>query len=225
VRCRNNPGKFGHRLQQLRELLAIESGAVDRNEPAVWQLRDGAGWHLLHREEDPRRSGSRGKSNDGHAVHALAGDVLAVVTLSVPSLPSLSLVRKATRSATIELKASRSAVAAANSQSGREPLLRKNEIEDEMTSEFFGGLLLILGLGSRLIGLLLGWSYVCRVLDCKSGSSDVGLLRPGKFYNADPYTFWFAALLVLVFGPGRIALDFLISRRVAHGRAQAANSH
>jgi putative oxidoreductase len=28
------------------------------------------------------------------------------------------------------------------------------------------------------------------------------LSDPGKFYGADPYTFWFASLLILVFGPG-----------------------
>ena len=31
---------------------------------------------------------------------------------------------------------------------------------------------------------------------------------PGKFYAADPYTFLFAALLILIFGPGKISLDF-----------------
>jgi hypothetical protein len=39
--------------------------------------------------------------------------------------------------------------------------------------------------------------------------------RPGKSFNADPYTFGFAALLILVFGPGRFSLDYLISRIVA----------
>jgi putative oxidoreductase len=38
------------------------------------------------------------------------------------------------------------------------------------------------------------------------------LSDPGKFYAADPYTFWFAALLVLVFGPGRWALDSILGR-------------
>jgi len=36
---------------------------------------------------------------------------------------------------------------------------------------------------------------------------------PGKFYNADPYTFLFAALMVLIFGSGKFALDYLIERR------------
>jgi putative oxidoreductase len=36
--------------------------------------------------------------------------------------------------------------------------------------------------------------------------------NPGKFYIADPYTFWFAGLIILIFGPGLIALDTLIDR-------------
>jgi len=37
--------------------------------------------------------------------------------------------------------------------------------------------------------------------------------NPGKFYGADPYTFLFAAVLILIFGPGWIALDTLIARQ------------
>src|ERR1035438_3970236 len=36
------------------------------------------------------------------------------------------------------------------------------------------------------------------------------LSKPEDFYGATPYTYWFAALLILVFGPGRFALDSLI---------------
>ena len=36
---------------------------------------------------------------------------------------------------------------------------------------------------------------------------------PGKFYVADPYTFLFAALLILIFGPGKFSLDALLLRR------------
>jgi putative oxidoreductase len=42
---------------------------------------------------------------------------------------------------------------------------------------------------------------------------------PGKFYAADLYTFFFTALLVLVFGPGKISMDsalgYLRRKRVA----------
>jgi hypothetical protein len=37
---------------------------------------------------------------------------------------------------------------------------------------------------------------------------------PGKFYVADPYTFLFASLMVLIFGPGLFAVDTLIAKRV-----------
>jgi putative oxidoreductase len=35
---------------------------------------------------------------------------------------------------------------------------------------------------------------------------------PDKFYAAAPYTFLIASLIVLIFGPGKIALDTLVSR-------------
>jgi putative oxidoreductase len=36
---------------------------------------------------------------------------------------------------------------------------------------------------------------------------------PGKFYNADPYTFLFAAAMVLVFGAGLFSVDALLEKR------------
>jgi putative oxidoreductase len=45
--------------------------------------------------------------------------------------------------------------------------------------------------------------------------------NPDKFYKADPYTFLFAALLVLIFGPGRFALDELVGRMLSKSNAQA----
>jgi putative oxidoreductase len=36
---------------------------------------------------------------------------------------------------------------------------------------------------------------------------------PDKFYAAAPFTFLVASLIVLVFGPGKLALDALISKR------------
>ena len=76
--------------------------------------------------------------------------------------------------------------------------------------EFFGGILLALGLGSRIIGLLLTVNMVVAYLAADREALLSVFSDPGKFYNSDPYTFWFAALLVLVFGPGRFALDHWI---------------
>jgi putative oxidoreductase len=36
---------------------------------------------------------------------------------------------------------------------------------------------------------------------------------PGKFYAAAPYTFLFAVIIVLLFGPGPFSLDRLLKKR------------
>ena len=35
---------------------------------------------------------------------------------------------------------------------------------------------------------------------------------PGKFYGDDAYTFLFASVLILIFGPGKIAIDSALRR-------------
>jgi putative oxidoreductase len=37
---------------------------------------------------------------------------------------------------------------------------------------------------------------------------------PGKFYVADPFTFLFASLIVLIFGAGYLSLDQIIAKRM-----------
>jgi putative oxidoreductase len=39
--------------------------------------------------------------------------------------------------------------------------------------------------------------------------------KPEDFYGASPYTYWFAALLILILGPGLFAIDTLLRRRLA----------
>jgi putative oxidoreductase len=36
--------------------------------------------------------------------------------------------------------------------------------------------------------------------------------KPEDFYGASPYTYWFAALLILILGPGKFAIDTLLRR-------------
>jgi putative oxidoreductase len=78
--------------------------------------------------------------------------------------------------------------------------------------EFVGGILLILGLASRLIGLLLACDMIVAYITADPEALHSIFSDPGKFYNADPYTFLFASLLILIFGPGRFALDWLLRR-------------
>jgi putative oxidoreductase len=80
--------------------------------------------------------------------------------------------------------------------------------------EFFGGLLLIVGLGTRLVGLLLAANMMVAYWKGDHDALVSILSDPGKFYVADPYTFLFASLLVLIFGAGWLSLDALILKRL-----------
>jgi putative oxidoreductase len=84
--------------------------------------------------------------------------------------------------------------------------------------EFFGGLLLILGLGTRLVGLLLAANMMVAYWTADHDALVSILSDPGKFYIADPYTFLFASLMVLIFGAGWLSFDALIMKRL---KAQA----
>jgi putative oxidoreductase len=79
--------------------------------------------------------------------------------------------------------------------------------------EFVGGLLLIVGLASRLIGLLLTVNMLVAYWTADREALLAVFSDPGKFYNADPYTFLFAAAMVLVFGAGLFSVDAVLKRR------------
>lgn len=77
--------------------------------------------------------------------------------------------------------------------------------------EFVGGCLLILGLGSRLIAFPLFLDMLVAYIVGGRGALLSFFSNPGKFYAATPYTFLFASLMVLIFGPGFFAIDTLIA--------------
>lgn len=79
--------------------------------------------------------------------------------------------------------------------------------------EFVGGVLLIAGLGSRLVGLLLAGNMLVAYWTADREALASFFSDPGKFYAADPYTFLFASVLILVFGAGAFSLDCLIEKR------------
>ena len=81
------------------------------------------------------------------------------------------------------------------------------------TVEFLGGILLAIGLLSRFIGLVLAIDMTMAYFMADREALFSIFSDPGKFYVADPYTFLFAALLILIFGPGKISLDTLLLRR------------
>lgn len=81
--------------------------------------------------------------------------------------------------------------------------------------EFGGGLLFALGIGSRLVSLVLFVNMTVAYLsvpDDRVNFSHI-LSNPSDFYGATPYTYWFAALLILILGPGLFSVDTLLRRR------------
>jgi putative oxidoreductase len=90
--------------------------------------------------------------------------------------------------------------------------------------EFFGGALLVAGLASRLTGLVLTGNMLVAYLTADREALFSFFSNPGKFYGADPYTFLFAAALILIFGPGWLALDSFIAHRWRLGWAGPEHS-
>ncbi len=78
--------------------------------------------------------------------------------------------------------------------------------------EFVGGILLILGLGSRLTALLLTGDMVVAYLTADRAALLAIFSDPSTFFNAAPFTFLFASLLILILGPGAASIDALIAR-------------
>lgn len=83
--------------------------------------------------------------------------------------------------------------------------------------EFVGGLLFALGLGSRLIALLFVGDMTVAYLAADREAVTSIFSDPHQFYAATPYTFLVAALIVLIFGPGKYSLDALLTKRFAAG--------
>ena len=82
--------------------------------------------------------------------------------------------------------------------------------------ELVGGALLALGLGSRLIALLLtGNMTVAYITGDREALLSI-FSDPDKFSAAAPFTYLMASLIILIFGPGRWALDYMSVERSWH---------
>jgi putative oxidoreductase len=78
--------------------------------------------------------------------------------------------------------------------------------------EFFGGIFLAIGLLSRLTSLALTINMVVAYITADREALTSIFSDPDKFYAAAPYTFLVASLIVLLFGPGKFAVDTLLNR-------------
>jgi len=86
--------------------------------------------------------------------------------------------------------------------------------------ELIGGVLFTFGIASRLVSLVLFVNMTMAYLSVPDDRVNFFhiLSKPEDFYGASPYTYWFAALLILILGPGRFAVDTLIGRIFASSR-------
>jgi len=82
------------------------------------------------------------------------------------------------------------------------------------TLEFVGGILFMLGLCSRPIAFLLACNMFVAYWTADHEALVSIFSDPGKFYVADPYTFLFASLMVVIFGAGLYSVDTLIARHL-----------
>jgi putative oxidoreductase len=90
------------------------------------------------------------------------------------------------------------------------------------TIEFVGGLLLIVGLFSRFVGLILAADMLMAYIMADREALFSIFSDTSKFYAAAPYTFLCAALLIMIFGPGRASLDTLLLRYFPYPNSVAA---
>jgi putative oxidoreductase len=78
--------------------------------------------------------------------------------------------------------------------------------------EFFGGIFLALGLLSRLTALVLTVNLIMAYVTADREALLSIFSNPDKFSAAAPYVFLVASLIILIFGPGKIAVDTLLGR-------------
>jgi putative oxidoreductase len=89
--------------------------------------------------------------------------------------------------------------------------------------EFVGGVLLAVGLLSRIaaLGLVIDMTTAYITADREAFLSF--FTDPGKFYSADPFIFLFVGLLILILGPGKLSVDALVQRFAARPTGREAS--
>ncbi|MBS0662886.1 MAG: DoxX family protein [Verrucomicrobia bacterium] len=81
--------------------------------------------------------------------------------------------------------------------------------------ECFGGLLLLLGLGGRIVPVPLIFTMLVAYATAERDALRAITSDPDQFTAAAPFLFLLAALTIFVFGPGKLSLDALLGRKQA----------
>jgi putative oxidoreductase len=77
-------------------------------------------------------------------------------------------------------------------------------------TETFGGLLLLIGLGSRLVSIPLIITMIVAYITADRAK----LAALDTFVKANPFPFLLTAVIVLCFGPGKLSVDYLLQRYI-----------
>jgi putative oxidoreductase len=84
------------------------------------------------------------------------------------------------------------------------------------STEFFGGLLILVGLGTRLASLPLAFTMLVAILTAKRAEID-GVATLAGF---EEWSYLVMFLVLALSGPGALSLDALVARRLAARRAR-----
>jgi len=83
------------------------------------------------------------------------------------------------------------------------------------STECVFGLLLLAGLGGRVVTLPLIGLLTVAYITSEQAALHAFFSNPDKFLTADPFLFLFAAVIIFIFGPGKLSLDALFAKQTA----------
>jgi putative oxidoreductase len=87
-------------------------------------------------------------------------------------------------------------------------------------TEFFGGILVLLGLGTRLAALPLAFTMLVAIATAKRGQlSGVSFDSFTTLLGFEEWSYLVMFLVIAIIGPGRVSVDALIARRLARASA------
>jgi len=81
--------------------------------------------------------------------------------------------------------------------------------------ECFGGLLLLAGLLTRFASPALIFTMIVAYVTADNEALRAVFSDPDKFTGAAPFLFLFAAVIVFVFGPGKLSLDAVLFKKTS----------
>jgi putative oxidoreductase len=83
------------------------------------------------------------------------------------------------------------------------------------TTELVGGFCLLIGLASRLACIPLIFTMIIAYVTTEQEALGALFSDPDKALSATPFLFLYAAVIVLVFGPGAFSIDWFLKRHFA----------